>query len=194
MRRVKWILAVVLCLFIVPGVLLARGSKSSKSERLVDSDDYRDKDFVKSGVISDYSDMTKGDGVEWMWVDSSVRLSDYKIVLDGNIKNVSEVNSRSLTKDLTSDFERSYSDRTSGKGTLKAQTAIYWAEKANEGKSWIPYAGGHLAQAGVGVEIAFVDGKGRTVAKLRHSAREGSSLDDASQEAVDDVLKFIDTH
>lgn len=190
MKKVNWFLVAALCLFIVPGALLARGSKS---ERLVDSDEYRDKDFVKSGVIADYGDMVKGDDVEWMWVDSGVRLSNYTIVLGGDIKNASDVKSRSLVSDLTSDFNRSLSDRSKGgKGTLKAETAIYWADKPNEGKRWIPYAGDQLSQAGVGVEISFVDGKGRTVAKLRHSAREGSSLDDAAQEAVDDVIKFVD--
>jgi len=192
MRKINWLLVAALCLFIVPGVLLARGSKS---ERFVDSDDYHDKDFVKSGVIADYNDMVKGDDVEWMWVESGIRLSDYKIVPGGEIKNVSEVSSRSLSKDLGEDLASSLADRSRGsKGTLKAQTAIYWAEKASEGKSWIPYAGSHLSQAGVGVEMAFVDSKGNVVAKLRHSAREGGSLDSASREVVDDVIKFIDSH
>jgi hypothetical protein len=56
---------------------------------------------------------------------------------------------------------------------------------------WIPYAGGHLAQAGLGVELVFKDAAGTVVAKIRHSGREGDKLKDAAEELVDDIRRFV---
>jgi hypothetical protein len=74
---------------------------------------------------------------------------------------------------------------------LHVDSAIYWAERSSSKKMWIPYAGGHLAQAGLGVELVFKDAAGTVVAKIRHSGREGDKLKDAAEELVDDIRRFV---
>jgi hypothetical protein len=62
-----------------------------------------------------------------------------------------------------------------------------WAQRANRAKMWIPHAGGHLAQAGVGIELIFRDASGYIVARIRHADREGDALEAAAEERVDDI-------
>ncbi len=59
---------------------------------------------------------------------------------------------------------------------------------------WIPHAGGHLAQAGVGIEPVFTDSTGKVVAEVRHSGREGDHLEDAAEELVDDIRPFVSSN
>jgi len=74
---------------------------------------------------------------------------------------------------------------------LRVEGAIYWAQRANRSKRFIPYAGGHLAQAGVGIELVISDEKGDIVCKIRHSGREGSQLKNAAEELIDEVTRFL---
>jgi len=79
------------------------------------------------------------------------------------------------------------------KGSLSASMCIFDVQKFSPGKAWIPYAGGHLMQAGVGVEMILTD-KGKTVATFRHFARNGSRLEDAAEENAKDLKKYISKH
>ena len=130
--------------------------KGKSSNRFVDTDDYKSGDYDK-GIIEDYSNLVEGDGVEWVYVAPGVHLADYKIKID-QFKNKSEVTSNSMMKSLEQTLNESLSRNASKspKGTLTADGAVYWAERSSEGKRWIPYAGGHLAQAGVGSKSSFV--------------------------------------
>ncbi len=164
-----------------------------KKQRLVNSDDYKEDDFVKTGVIDDYSDMVEGDDIEWVWVAPGFKLSDHKYQVE-DMGNKSEVSAKSLPRKMKEALQDSL-DNAGGKGsTVTVEGSIYWAEKSSEGKRWIPYAGGHLAQAGVGVELVLRDSSGKTVAKIRHSGREGSDIDDAAEEVSDDIREFVDGH
>lgn len=62
------------------------------------------------------------------------------------------------------------------------------------GKAWIPFVGMHKAQAGIGVEMIFLNTKGKIVAKIRHSAREGFEVEKAAEEAANDIVKFLIQH
>jgi hypothetical protein len=170
----------------------ARGGKS----KFVDSDDYKDKDEFRSAIIEDYTGMVEGDGIEWVWVADGVKLSDYKIVLDGKFSNKSEINDKAMVSTLNDGFDDGVNRQNDKKtkGTLKAQGGIYWAERANRGKMWIPYAGGHLAQAGVGIELILTDASGKTVAKIRHSGRQGDKPEEAAEELLDDLSAFVAEH
>jgi len=170
---------------------LAAKKKSKGPDRLVDSDEYKEDDFEK-GIIEDYSDMVEGDGVEWVYVANGFDLSDYKIKL-GTVKNKSDVKSKSMVAAVEENLESSLDDRSNkgSKGSLNAETAIYWAERSSEGKRWIPYAGGHLAQAGVGVEMVLRDSGGKIVAKIRHSGRQGNGIDEAAEEVADEIAGYI---
>ncbi len=81
------------CLIFAMAVLIPSMALSS-SDRLVDDKEYKDKDFHK-GIITDYTDMVKGDEVDWVWVKPGENLSQYQIKL-GTIENKSDMFSKSL--------------------------------------------------------------------------------------------------
>ena len=168
--------------------------KGKSSNRFVDTDDYKSGDYDK-GIIEDYSNLVEGDGVEWVYVAPGVHLADYKIKVD-QFKNKSDITSNSMMKSLEQTLNESLARNASKspKGTLTADGAVYWAERSSEGKRWIPYAGGHLAQAGVGVEVILRDSKGNIVAEIRHSGREGDRVESAAEEVADDIAGYISEH
>lgn len=191
--RKPLLLAVAVCL--VSFIPADQAFAGRGPEKLVDQDEYKEGDFVK-GIIEDYSDMVEGDGVEWIWVAPGVKLSDYKISI-GDFKNMSEVTNKDMITTLEEGFDAAFErlgKKGGSKGSLTTENAVYWAERAQAAKRWIPYAGGHLAQSGVGIEMIFRDAKGNIVAKIRHSGRQGEKLEEASEELVDDVANYIAEH
>ncbi len=164
------------------------------AERLVDSGEFKDKDFRKCS-IADYTGMEEGDDINWVWTDPSVKLASYKLKV-GKVENKSELRSKSLVESVRSIFTETFEDMDikGGNGTLTADICIYEAEHFSAGKAWIPFVGGHQMQAGMGVEMVLRDGKNRTVAKFRHSAREGAEIAAAAQEVAGDLVKYIGDH
>ena len=61
----------------------------SEPQRFINSREYNH-DFHK-GIIKDYSDMVEGEGVNWVWIDPSVNLINYRIKVN-RVINSSEVN------------------------------------------------------------------------------------------------------
>lgn len=188
----KFAAVVALMSVVAMPAFAGRGGKA----RFVDSDDYKDKSEFKSAIIDDYEGMVEGDDIEWIWVADGIKLSDYKIVLDGKFVNKSDVNDKSMLATLNEEFDDSVnrSNAKKSKGTLRATGGVYWAERMSRGKAWIPYAGGHLAQAGVGIELILKDSSGKTVAKIRHSGREGDKPEYAAQELLDDLDSYVADH
>ena len=172
-------------------VLLIGAMPAQARDRFVDTDDYKEGDYDK-GIIEDYSDLVEGDGVEWVYLAPGVSLNDYTIRI-GEIKNVSDITNRSMLEAAEDTFAAALRRKGNDgrKGTLTAETAVYWAERASAGKRWIPYAGAHLAQSGVGIEMILRDSSGKIVAKIRHSGRQGDDLEDAAEEVADEIVDFI---
>jgi len=177
-----------LAMLIIPAVAF------SSPKKLVDDNDYTDKDFRKCS-ISDYSDMVDGDDIKWVWTDPAVKLSGYKIK-EGKVENKSAMRSKSMVETVKNVFRDTFADMEAkgGKGTLTADICIYEAENFSGGKAWIPFVGGHEMQAGVGVEVILRDAKNRVVGKFRHSAREGVQIENAAQEVAGDLMKYIGDH
>jgi hypothetical protein len=162
-------------------------------ERLVDSSDYRDKDFVK-GCIGDYSDMVKGDDLDWVWISPGTVLANYKISI-GKFENVSEDLRSSQVEGVKNTYKEILSKhRGDNKGVLTADICVYEFQKFSAGKAWIPFAGGHQMQAGIGVEMILKDKWGKTVAKLRDMSRAGMQPEDAADESATNLKKFISKH
>lgn len=161
------------------------------AEKLVDSKEYKEKEFQK-GCIADYNDMTKGDRIDWVWSKSGVTLADYALSIDKFENKTDDIRS-SQVDDVKSVFKESFGKLKGDKGSLSASICIYEVQKFSPGKAWIPFAGGNLMKAGLGVEMILSD-KGKPVAKFRHFAREGSSLEDAAQETSGDLKKYISKH
>lgn len=145
------------------------------------------------GIIKDYSDMREGDGVEWIWLRDGLRLSEHRFAVTA-FKNLTAVSDA----DMEEEFAKTLPKTLDGAGSkdsaaplLRVEGAIYWAQRANRSKRWIPYAGGHLAQAGVGMELVITNEAGEIVCKIRHSGREGDQLKSAAEELIDDVTRFV---
>jgi hypothetical protein len=164
-----------------------------RSEKLIDDNEYKDKDFHK-GIIADYTDMVKGDDVDWVWVKPGENLSQYKVKL-GNIENKSDMFTKSFVESVKSIFEEYFANGTKGgKGSLTAELGITEVQKFSPGKAWIPFAGGRQMQAGIGIEIILRDQNKVTIAKLRHFDRQGSDVSAAVEEVAGHMTKYISRH
>lgn len=145
------------------------------------------------GIITNYTDLDEGEVIEWIWIAPGVQLSTYRFEL-GDVENLTLLVDEDMDQILHSGFPKVLQragSRDDAAPMLHIDAAVFWAERANRSKWWVPYAGGHLAQAGVGIEMIFRDGAGNVVAKMRHSGREGDELGSATQELVDEIAGFI---
>lgn len=174
----------------------AAKKKKESRERFVDSESYKEKDEFRSAIIEDYDDLVAGEDIEWLWVKDGVKLADYKFKLDGKFVNKSEINDKGMMSTFNENFDEIVNSRNekASKGTVSVEGGVYWAERMSRGKMWIPYAGGHLAQAGVGVELIFKNSKGEVIAMVRHSGRQGDKPEEAAEELLDDLANFVADH
>jgi hypothetical protein len=164
-----------------------------RADRLVDDNEYKDKDFHK-GIITDYNDMVKGDDIDWVWVKDGVKLGNYKVKVE-SIENKSDSRNKSFVQTVRSLFEDYFGSETKGTaGTLAADLCITEVQNFSPGKAWIPFAGGHQMQAGMGIEVVLRDANKNIVAKIRHFAREGTEVKQAAEEVASDVAKYIRKH
>ena len=159
------------------------------ADRFTDSDDYKDKNF-KKGIFSDYKDLEKGNDIDWVWVEKGISLSDYKVSIESFVDNSDELGKAQVAS-IKVIFKDSLERLKGSKGTLKADFNVYEVQKFSPGKAWIPFAGGHQMQAGVGVEVLLKDKGGKVVAKIRHFARNGATYEDAAQETANDIRKYL---
>lgn len=91
-----WGKVFISCFCLILGTALLIPSAALCSEkRLIDDNEYKDKDFHK-GIITDYTDMVKGDDLDWVWVKPGENLSQYKIKV-GTIENKSDMHSIPLS-------------------------------------------------------------------------------------------------
>ena len=145
------------------------------------------------GIIQDYSDMNEDGDIEFAWIAPGTRLSTYRFKA-GKFENLSTSVDDDMEAVVQTMLPRALAKAARAGDAapeLTVDSAIYWAQRANRAKMWIPYAGGHLAQAGVGIELVFRDASGKIVAKIRHSGREGDALEAAAEELVDDVAGYV---
>lgn len=178
-RKISRVIIVALLLFSV-GVAVAG----------VDKDDLKENG---TGIIKNYTDMNEADPLDWAWVKPGVNLSHYRYKM-GTYQNLAMIVDPDMDKALKTvlpkELKRAGS-RDAHAPLLTYQVAVYWSERANASKGWIPFAGASLAQAGVGVEMIFTDASGHVVCKIRHAAREGGQLKKAAMEIADDVAEFV---
>jgi hypothetical protein len=161
------------------------------SEKLVESKEYKEKDFQK-GCITDYTDMAKGDRIDWVWTNEEIKLSDYTLTIAKFENKIDELSS-SQVEVIKSEFKDMFGKLKGEKGALSANICIYEVQKFSPGKAWIPFAGGNLMKAGLGVEV-ILSNKGKTVATIRHFAREGARPEDAAHETASDIKKYLSKH
>lgn len=148
------------------------------------------------GIIEDYSDMYQDDAIEYLWIAPKVRLKDYRFEVKP-FENLTKLHDGRMLDAFDEGLEKTLAKvatRDKDAPLLKVEGAVFWAQRANRGKLWIPIVGSHVGQAGVGIELVMRNGKGQIVAKMRHSGREGDQLEDSAWELIDDIASFVDTH
>jgi len=179
----------VICVFTVCLVILFSVQNGfCGKDKLVETDEYKGKEFHK-GCIADYNSLMEGDDLKWVWIAPDSNIADYSLTVT-SFKDVSGELRKSQLPEVKEMFVETLGKIKGGKGTLKAEVCIYEVQKFSQGKAWIPFAGGHQMQAGVGAELILRNG-GKVVAMIRHFAREGARVEDASQEVADDMKKFL---
>jgi hypothetical protein len=67
-------------------------------------------------------------------------------------------------------------------------------ERFNTARAMVPFAGPHLMQAGIGIEIALSDASGTVVAKVRDSGRQGNNPEDAAAVVADRIVNYLRDH
>jgi hypothetical protein len=177
--------ALALATLLVAGAAVA-------AERFPESDEAKESQYKQGCVITDYADMTEADGVNWAWIAPGTKLGGAGSVEIAPVKNISDVTDAALAGNVESNLKQAFErvGKSVAPGGLKVVSCVYWVERANTGKMFIPFAGGHLAQAGVGIELVVLDPSGATVAKIRHDGRNGSSPSDAAAAVVDDIVNY----
>ncbi len=185
-------LARCISLLFVLAILFPASALPRSADRLVNDDEYKDKDFHR-GIITDYSDMVKGDNINWVWFKSNESLAGYTVKVK-SIENKSDMHSRSFADSVKNIFEDYFADMKGTKGTLTADLCITEVQTFSPGKAWIPFAGGHQMQAGIGMELVLRDQSGNIVAKLRDFERQGSDPKQAAEEVAGRMAKEIRKH
>jgi hypothetical protein len=174
-------------LFLLVAPMLVWGG----ADKFIESSDYTDKEFKKCN-ISDYNDLLEGDDIQWLWVTPDTKLSGYQVNLR-KVENKSPKDKKSITEGVKSAFQTELGDMKSKKGSQAANIdiCVYDVQEYSPGKAWIPFAGGHQMQAGVGVEMIMSDKGGKTIAKFRHFSREGARIEDAAKEVAEDLIGYV---
>ncbi len=161
-------------------------SLANADDKFVDSDDYKKSGFQKC-FIGDYSLLTEGDDVDWMWVEKGANLSKHKIVLSTITSNIGEV-SGSDKNVLRIALQDEIDDMDAQNGTpLTINVCIYHFKDATS----TPYVGHYLAQAELGIEVIIKD-KNKIVAMVRHYKKDGRSKEDVSEDLAEDIIEFIE--
>lgn len=165
----------------------------ASDNKFIDSGDYKDKEF-KTCNINDYSQMIEDGDVNWVWLANDIKLADHGVAI-AKIENKSIKAKKSDNETVKTSFQYAIEDAKLEKkaNMLNADICIYNVESYSFGKRFIPFSGGYLAQAGVGVEVTLRDGD-KTVAMMRHFTREGSSIKEATDEVAEDVFEYIVKH
>lgn len=161
-------------------------------DTFVESGEYKSKDFRK-GCITDYTDMEEGGDIKWVWVSPDVKLSEYRVVIK-SFSDVSDEVKSTLLAEMKKLFLETFEKNRQATGSLDAEVCIYEVQKFSAGKAWIPFAGGHKMQAGVGAEMILRTKDKKIVAKFRHFAREGAQIEQAAEEVADDLKKYMSKH
>ena len=137
--------------------------------------EFKSKSF-KPAIIKDYSNLTTGRGVDWMWIRPGFRISSHNIKVR-NFKNLGGAGPRVMSElnKLNSEFA---GHQDSDRATLVVEAAVY--RVVHEGRSG----------SGVGVELIFRNSKQWQIAKVRHF-EEGDPVE-AAEDIVDKMEEFAD--
>src|SRR5262249_8124161 len=130
---------------LLAGVISARPGWCKQS-RFLDSDEAKEADYKKNCAISDYGDVVEADGIDWAWIDPGTKLGGPGGIQITEVKNVSDLTDVNLASTVEGDFKQAFTriGKTPGSSGLKFTSCIFWADRANAARAFVPFAGGHL--------------------------------------------------
>jgi len=174
----------------------AAAARSSAPERFLDSDEAKDKAYRQGCAITDYHDLVAGEDIDWAWTAPSTHVGAPGSIELKPIRNVSDVTDPDIAGKVEKDFQAAFQriGKTVGKGGLVATACVVWMDRFDAGKAAIPFAGPHLMQAGIGVEISIADASGTVVAKVRDNGRQGHEPAEAAAAVVDRIVNYLRDH
>ncbi len=175
----------------------AAAERAPRGTRFINSDEAKESATYKQGcAITDYSNLAQADGVNWAWIDPGTKIGAAGPIEILKVKNRSDVTDAALAGNLQQDLEQAFEriGKTAGRGGMKVDACIYWVQRADTSRAWIPYAGGHMMQAAVGVEMTITDPSGRPVAKIRHDGRQGMAPSETAAVVADEIANFVRKH
>jgi hypothetical protein len=183
-------------LWVVAALVLLAAPALAKRDRFVDSDEFKEKKRALNCAITDYGDLVEEDKVDWAWTSSSAHVGAPGPITIKPVKNVSDVTDPELASKVEADLKQAFAriGKSVGPGGQTVTACIYWVERANMGRAMIPFAGAHLMQAGVGIELTIADASGTPIAKIRNDGREGQQTSDAAAAVVDAIVNYLRDH
>ena len=185
-----------LAVLLLVGFVNAATAACAEPERFLDSDEAKEKSFRQGCAITDYSDMVSGEDIEWVWGRPSAGVGAPGALEIKQVRNNSDVTDPEIAgkveKDLRAAFERI--GKSIGKGGLVATACVYWMQRFNSARAMVPFAGMHLMQAGIGIEVSVADASGKVLAKVRHSGREGKDPAEAAAAVADRIVNYLRDH
>jgi hypothetical protein len=137
-------------------LLMVASAYAADVERFVDSDEAKEKAYRQGCAITDYRDLVAGDGIDWVWVSPTAHVGAPGAIELKPIHNYSDVTDPDIGAKVEKDFRAAFEriGKTSGKGGLVATACVFWMDRFDTGRAMVPFAGAHLMQAGIGIEVA----------------------------------------
>ena len=173
-------------------ILVSVPALSKRSNLLVDDREFRDPDEVWD-FIPDYSDITEGEDVDWVWTKPGVHLSQFETVDIPIFENISKtidvVAQDLLTRNMKEGVKRlglEVVEDTQGEITIYGGMVDYFSG-SGAAEFLIGFGAG---EPFVEVEIYVVDNAtGEIISKVRHQAHAWD-IDSAIAETISDIINY----
>lgn len=177
-------------------VVVLRTTSAADVERFLDSDEAKEKEYRQGCAITDYGNLVSAEDVDWAWVQPSAKVGAPGPIELKPIRNYSDVTDPDIGAKVEKDFRAAFEriGKTVGKGGLTATACIFWMDRFNASRAAVPFAGPHLMQAGIGIEIAITNAAGTVLAKVRDNGRQGKEPEEAAAAVVDRIVNYLRDH
>ena len=169
---------------------LSANPAEAKGKTFLESDDAKEKDEPQK-YLADYDKLVKGKNADWVYFPADGMKKGASVL----IKDF-DCNGRSREcKDASRDGKDYAEQWLEKQGFKVVKSGGDYTVEGNIFNAWEPhgaarYWGGWAANPGVGMEVLVKDGKGATVAEVRHKAK-GTTVRDAVENGLEDVAKSL---
>lgn len=178
-------------LIIFVSVLLLWSAWAYSADILTKDRDFMDPEEGVWGFIPDYTDMTEGDNVNWIWVKPGTSFSAFKTVQVQEFENLwkeTDVTAQDLlTRNMKDGLSRRFGLKVVERNadiTVKGAMVDYFLGNT-AARIWVGYGAGEPL---VEVEVYVVDNKTKEIiSKVRHQAID-PTIESAIAETISDII------